>query len=75
MLTNSVEGTSGEVIDIENPSDDEYVPEDALDDTDGEDDGKSNTPIIIAVAAVVLAAGIVAVVLVVMKKKKSTDGE
>ena len=75
VLTNSVEGTSGEVIDIENPSDDEYVPEDALDDTDGEDDGKSNTPIIIAVAAVVLAAGIVAVVLVVMKKKKSTDGE
>lgn len=74
-LTNSVDGTSGEVIDIEDPSDDEYVPEDTLDDTDGEDDSKSNTPIIIAVVAVVLAAGVAAVVLVVMKKKKSTDGE
>ncbi|MBR6531721.1 MAG: hypothetical protein IKT61_04405 [Clostridia bacterium] len=72
-FTNSVEGTSGEVIDIEpNAPDAEEIPEDTLDDdSDNKKDGTKG--IIIAVAAVVLVAAAGGITAVVMKKKKSPE--
>lgn len=73
-FTNSVEGTSGEVIDIENPSDSAEINEETPDENDGENDKKTKG-IIIAVCAVAFVAVAGAVAVVVIKKKKSTDGE